>query len=152
MRSLGDLRGNAEGLLFTTRKCLEDYGHVIDDDDFAEISAGADALERALAAPDAAELADRIRRLEVAAHRMAERMYAEAVGDDDDGEGGAGGEGGAAPAAPSPLPEPADSLDDKLCATLARRAGDITARPERFRPAADVMASVHAALAALKSS
>lgn len=50
-----------------------------------------------------------------------------------------------------PTPEPVDELDDELRAKIAQRARDITEHPERFRPAAEVMASVRAALAVMKT-
>jgi molecular chaperone DnaK len=84
-RELADVRGNAEGLLYTAEKSLEEYGHVLSDQDRQDIVVFLDELKRVLDTPDAAAIKEAIKRLEAASHKMAEAMYSEAadaLGDD----------------------------------------------------------------------
>jgi molecular chaperone DnaK len=84
-RELADVRGNAEGLIYTAEKSLEEYGHVLSDQDRQDIVVFLDELKRVLDTPDAAAIKEAIKRLEAASHKMAEAMYSEAadaLGDD----------------------------------------------------------------------
>jgi molecular chaperone DnaK len=46
-RELADVKQNAEGLSYTTEKALEEYGHVLDDEDKADIEAYLEELKTA---------------------------------------------------------------------------------------------------------
>lgn len=84
-RELADVRGNAEGLIYTTEKSLEEYGHVLGEEDRNDISAFLEELKRELEGSDVEATKEAIKRLEAASHKMAEAMYseaAEALGDD----------------------------------------------------------------------
>jgi len=86
-RELADVRGNAEGLIYTTEKSLEEYGHVLDENDAADISQYLGELKAAAEADDIDAIRDAIQQLEAVSHKMAEAMYQEAydsMDDDDD--------------------------------------------------------------------
>ena len=86
-RELADVRGNAEGLIYTAEKSLEEYGHVLSEQDRADIAAFLIELKRVLDGSDVGVIREAIKRLEAASHKMAEAMYseaAEALGDDDE--------------------------------------------------------------------
>ncbi|MDP2341298.1 MAG: molecular chaperone DnaK [Deltaproteobacteria bacterium] len=86
-RELADVRGNAEGLIYTAEKSLEEYGHVLSDQDRADIAAFLVELKRVLDGSDIVVIRESIKRLEAASHKMAEAMYseaAEALGEDDE--------------------------------------------------------------------
>jgi len=77
-RELADAKGNAEGLIYTTEKSLEEYGHVVTEQDLADIKAYLIALKEVIERDDIAVIKDAIKKLETSSHRMAEAMYAEA--------------------------------------------------------------------------
>ncbi|MFZ9885889.1 MAG: molecular chaperone DnaK [Myxococcota bacterium] len=77
-RELADVKQNAEGLIYTTEKALEEYGHVLEDQDKADIEAYLDELKEALMGSDIAGVKVAIQNLEAVSHKMAEAMYAEA--------------------------------------------------------------------------
>jgi molecular chaperone DnaK len=84
-RELADVRGNAEGLIYTSEKSLEEYGHVLSDEDRNDISAFLVDLKAVVDGNDANAIKEAIKRLEAASHKMAEAMYSEAadaLGDD----------------------------------------------------------------------
>ena len=85
-RELADVIQNAEGLLYTTEKALEEYGHVLEDTDQAEIREFVTELKGLLETSDAEAIRESIRKLESVSHKIAEAMYAEAADalDDDD--------------------------------------------------------------------
>ncbi len=86
-RELAQVRANAEGLIYTAEKSLEEYGHVLSEQDRADIAAFLVELKRVLDGSDALLIREAIKRLETASHKMAEAMYseaAEALGDDDE--------------------------------------------------------------------
>ncbi len=84
-RELADVRGNAEGLIYTSEKSLEEYGHVLSDQNRNDISAFLTELKSVVEGNDVNAIKEAIKRLEAASHKMAEAMYseaAEALGDD----------------------------------------------------------------------
>ena len=78
-RELADVRGNAEGLIYTAEKSLEEYGHVLSDQDREDIQAYLVELKGVMEGSDIEALRESIKKLEAASHRMAEAMYAEAA-------------------------------------------------------------------------
>jgi molecular chaperone DnaK len=78
-RALADIRGNGEGLIYTTEKSLEEYGHVLGDQDRADIQTFLTELKAIIDGNDANGIKDAIKRLEAASHKMAEAMYSEAA-------------------------------------------------------------------------
>ena len=87
-RELADVRGNAEGLIYTAEKSLEEYGHVLSDQDREDIAAYLVELKGVMEGSDIEAMREAIKKLEAASHRMAEAMYAEAS--ESMGEGGEG--------------------------------------------------------------
>ncbi len=84
-RELADARGNAEGLIYTSEKSLEEYGHVLSDQDRQDISVFLGELKKIIDGNDVTAIKESIKRLEAASHKMAEAMYSEAadaLGDD----------------------------------------------------------------------
>jgi molecular chaperone DnaK len=78
-RELADVRGNAEGLIYTSEKSLEEYGHVLSDQDRNDISVFLTELKAVLEGSDITAIKEAIKRLEAASHKMAEAMYSEAA-------------------------------------------------------------------------
>ncbi|MBM4283034.1 MAG: molecular chaperone DnaK [Deltaproteobacteria bacterium] len=78
-RALADIRGNGEGLIYTTEKSLEEYGHVLGEQDRADIQTFLTDLKALIDGNDANAIKDAIKRLEASSHKMAEAMYSEAA-------------------------------------------------------------------------
>ncbi|HUM11365.1 MAG TPA: molecular chaperone DnaK [Myxococcaceae bacterium] len=76
-RELADLRNNAEGLIYTTEKSLEEYGHVVTPKDVSEIKADVEALKEAMKRDDPPALKEALQRLEGSAYRIADAIYAD---------------------------------------------------------------------------
>ena len=79
-KELADLRNNADGLVYTTEKYLEEFGADLSEQDVKEIREDLEALKAILGKEDleASELRGAIQRLEGSAYRIAEAMYGEA--------------------------------------------------------------------------
>ncbi len=85
-KQLADVRGNAEGLIYTTEKSIEEYGHVLDDQDSVDIQEYLAELKELLNGEDPDAIKEAITKLESVSHKFAEAMYAEAaeaLGDED---------------------------------------------------------------------
>ncbi len=80
-RAIAELKNNADGLIYTTEKSLEEFASELSEQDVTEIRGDLDALKGLLeneAELDAESLAAAIQRLEGSAYRIAEAMYGEA--------------------------------------------------------------------------
>jgi molecular chaperone DnaK len=75
-KELADLRNNAEGLIYTTEKSLEEYASALKPEDLGEIRADLQALQEALAGTDVAKIKEALQRLEGSAYRIADAIYA----------------------------------------------------------------------------
>jgi molecular chaperone DnaK len=75
-KELADVRNNAEGLIYTTEKSLEEYASVLKPEDLAEIQADLEALKALVGADDPAKIKDGLQRLEGSAYRIADAIYA----------------------------------------------------------------------------
>jgi molecular chaperone DnaK len=75
-KELADLKNNAEGLIYTTEKSLEEYASALKQEDLDEIRADLEALKQALPAGDPAGIKDALVRLEGSAYRIADAIYA----------------------------------------------------------------------------
>jgi molecular chaperone DnaK len=74
-RELAELRNNAEGLIYTTEKSLEEYASALKADDLAEIRADLAELKSVLQSPDPARVKESLQRLEGSAYRIADAIY-----------------------------------------------------------------------------
>jgi molecular chaperone DnaK len=72
---VADLRNNAEGLIYTTEKSLEEYASALKADDLAEIHADLAELKSVLDSPDTARIKEALQRLEGSAYRIADAIY-----------------------------------------------------------------------------
>ncbi|HEX8910396.1 MAG TPA: molecular chaperone DnaK [Anaeromyxobacteraceae bacterium] len=75
-KELADLKNNAEGLIYTTEKSLEEYASALKQEDLDEIRADLEALKQALPAGDPPAIKDALVRLEGSAYRIADAIYA----------------------------------------------------------------------------
>ena len=76
-KELVDVRNNAEGLIYTTEKSLEEYGSALKPEDIEEIRADLEALKALLPSEDAAAIKEALTRLEGSAYRIADAIYAQ---------------------------------------------------------------------------
>jgi molecular chaperone DnaK len=76
-RELADLRNNADGLIYTTEKSLEEYATLLSGTDAEEIKADLEHLKALLDVQDPAQLKAGITRLEGSAYRIADAIYAD---------------------------------------------------------------------------
>ncbi len=76
-KEVADLRNNAEGLIYTTEKSLEEYASALKQQDLDEIRADLEALQAVLAAGDPAAIKEGLARLEGSAYRIADAIYAQ---------------------------------------------------------------------------
>ena len=74
-RELADVRNNAEGLIYTTEKSLDEYASALQADDLAEIRADLEELKGVLGTDDAARIKESLQRLEGSAYRIADAIY-----------------------------------------------------------------------------
>jgi molecular chaperone DnaK len=79
-KELVDVRNNAEGLIYTTEKSLEEYGSALKPEDIDEIHADVEALKALLAGDDAVAIKDALTRLEGSAYRIADAIYSQQGG------------------------------------------------------------------------
>jgi molecular chaperone DnaK len=75
-KELADLRNNAEGLMYTTEKSLEEYASVLKPEDLLEIKSDLDALRATLASTEPSKIKEALVRLEGSAYRIADAIYA----------------------------------------------------------------------------
>jgi molecular chaperone DnaK len=75
-KELADLMNNAEGLIYTTEKSLEEYASVLKLEDLEEIRADLEALRQTMPSGDPVAIKDALVRLEGSAYRIADAIYA----------------------------------------------------------------------------
>jgi molecular chaperone DnaK len=76
-KDVAELRNNAEGLIYTTEKSLEEYASALKQGDLDEIRADMDALRAVLVAGDPITIKEALTRLEGSAYRIADAIYAQ---------------------------------------------------------------------------
>jgi molecular chaperone DnaK len=74
-RELAELRNNAEGLIYTTEKSLEEYSSALKAEDLDEIRADLEELKSVLESPEPVRLKEALQRLEGSAYRIADAIY-----------------------------------------------------------------------------
>ncbi len=75
-KELADLRNNADGLMYTTEKSLEEYASMLKDKDRDEIKVDLENLKTVLATNEPVKIKEAITRLEGSAYRIADAIYA----------------------------------------------------------------------------
>ena len=79
-KELADLKNNAEGLIYTTEKSLEEYASALKAEDLDEIKADLEALKQTMPSNDPPAIKDALVRLEGSAYRIADAIYAQQGG------------------------------------------------------------------------
>src|SRR5437762_1746164 len=74
-RELADLKNNADGLIYTTEKALEEYSTLLPPKDMAEIRGDLEALKTIYQTEDVAKIRAAVQRLEGSAYRIADALY-----------------------------------------------------------------------------
>ena len=80
-KELADLRNNAEGLVYTTEKSLEEYASALAAEDAEEIRADLGEPEGGHPGGDPVAIKEALTRLEGSAYRIADAIYAQGSGD-----------------------------------------------------------------------
>jgi molecular chaperone DnaK len=76
-KELAELRNNADSLIYTTEKSLEEYGNVLQENDRAEIKVDLERLKELLKKDEAASIKEAFQKLEASAYRIADALYAD---------------------------------------------------------------------------
>jgi molecular chaperone DnaK len=76
-KELAELRNNADSLIYTTEKSLEEYGNVLQEKDREEIKADVEGLKDLLRGSDPAAIKEAYQKLEASAYRIADALYAD---------------------------------------------------------------------------
>jgi molecular chaperone DnaK len=74
-KELADIKNNADGLIYTTEKALEEYSTLLPAKDMAEIRADLEALKSLHQSEDVAKIRASVQRLEGSAYRIADALY-----------------------------------------------------------------------------
>ncbi|MFT3714348.1 MAG: molecular chaperone DnaK [Archangium sp.] len=74
-KELAELHNNADGLIYTTEKSLEEYASLLGDKDKNEIKSDLENLKKHLATNDPGRIRDAIKQLEGSAYRIADAIY-----------------------------------------------------------------------------
>ncbi|WIG93312.1 molecular chaperone DnaK [Myxococcus sp. SDU36] len=74
-KELAELRNNADGLIYTTEKSLEEYASLLSETDREEIKVDLERLREVLNTSDVAVLKESFQRLEGSAYRIADAIY-----------------------------------------------------------------------------
>src|SRR3954471_11177972 len=74
-RELADLNNNADGLIYTTEKSLEEYASMLKEKDREEIKVDLENLKVVLTTNEPAKIKEAITRLEGSAYRIADAIY-----------------------------------------------------------------------------
>jgi molecular chaperone DnaK len=74
-KELADIKNNADGLIYTTEKALEEYSTLLPPKDMAEIRADLEALKTVYQSDDVAKIRASVQRLEGSAYRIADALY-----------------------------------------------------------------------------
>jgi molecular chaperone DnaK len=77
-RQVAELRNNADGLIYTTERAIEEYAHVLTLDDVEQIRMDLNNLRQELPREEYEGLRQAVQRLELSSHKIADAMYAEA--------------------------------------------------------------------------
>src|SRR3954467_5804044 len=76
-KELADVKNNADGLIYTTEKALEEYATLLPAKDMAEIRSDLEALKGIVAGDDLPKIKAAVQRLEGSAYRIADALYSQ---------------------------------------------------------------------------
>ncbi|MHB8877045.1 MAG: molecular chaperone DnaK [Myxococcaceae bacterium] len=76
-KELAELRNNADGLMYTTEKSIEEYASLLSAKDLDEIKVDLENLKTVLESNDPVRIKEAITRLEGSAYRIADAIYAD---------------------------------------------------------------------------
>jgi len=79
-KQLADVKNNADGLIYTTEKALEEYSTLLPQKDMDAIRSDLQALKAVVNSEDAAKIKAAVTQLEGSAYRIADALYASADG------------------------------------------------------------------------
>jgi molecular chaperone DnaK len=74
-KELADVKNNADGLIYTTEKALEEYATLLPAKDMAEIRADLEALKVVAGSEELGKIKAAVQRLEGSAYRIADALY-----------------------------------------------------------------------------
>ncbi len=74
-KELADLQNQADGLMYTTEKSLEEYSGMLSETDKTEIRADLENLKKQLTTLDTDKIRDAVKQLEGSAYRIADAIY-----------------------------------------------------------------------------
>jgi molecular chaperone DnaK len=74
-KELADLKNNADGLIYTTEKSIEEYASLLTEKDREEIRVDLAALKKVLDSGDPVKIKESLQRLEGSAYRIADAIY-----------------------------------------------------------------------------
>jgi molecular chaperone DnaK len=74
-KELADVKNNADGLIYTTEKALEEYATMLPKKDIDEIRADLEALQGIVGSEDLVKIKAAVQRLEGSAYRIADALY-----------------------------------------------------------------------------
>ena len=74
-KELADIKNNADGLIYTTEKALEEYSTLLPAKDMAEIRGDLEALKAVYQSDDVTKIRAAVQRLEGSAYRIADALY-----------------------------------------------------------------------------
>jgi molecular chaperone DnaK len=77
-KELADVKNNADGLIYTTEKALEEYATLLPAKDMAEIKADLEALKGVVGSDELPRIKSAVHRLEGSAYRIADALYSTA--------------------------------------------------------------------------
>jgi molecular chaperone DnaK len=76
-KELAELRNNADGLIYTTERSIEEYASLLTPKDIEEIKADLDVLKKSMAGSEPTQIKEAFQRLEGSAYRIADAIYAD---------------------------------------------------------------------------
>ena len=76
-KELADVKNNAEGLIYTTEKALEEYATLLPAKDMAEIRSDLEALQAVVNGEELPKIKAAVQRLEGSAYRIADALYSQ---------------------------------------------------------------------------
>jgi len=77
-KELADVKNNADGLIYTTEKALEEYATLLPPKDMAEIRVDLEALKLLVGSEELSKIKGAVQRLEGSAYRIADALYSTA--------------------------------------------------------------------------